>query len=169
MILTGAIDCVCLNCAAAESRAREAEEEDDGWKPDYIGTEPLGTGTELYRAEQFTKDGYMFRFVALPRKPFIRLVRPLRKRRVSDLHVGIIGDSVSLVTTIPQIRLHTNVDAYVERGMPFWVRKVPGFDDPITGTDSIEVQPDQIVSVEKVKYETTIHLKDGGWVRLLYR
>ena len=156
---------VCMSCALlAENQF------DDDWKPPPLRVPREKTdGTKLYRAERFGPHGELLCFLALPPKPLYPAHRSLRKPRLHNLHVMILTDEQERLMTEPRVVVHTNVENFERTGYSFWVRKIPDYWCPHSGVGRIEVPRENIVNVTEGKRKKEVHLKDGGFVRLLYK
>ena len=166
LLTTGGLPVLCPEC---EKKRWEAKKPVEDRAPVYPGTPYVGDGKELYRVSRFNSAGVELVFVALPPKPFKPVAAPLRKPKKHDIHVFVMSERRSQLTTIPRTRILTNLTTYEKQRKPLKFVKVPDYWDPFTGVGAIEVQRDEIENVEEEERQVTLKLKDGGRVVLYYR
>jgi hypothetical protein len=166
LLTTGGLPVLCPACEKLRWEAKKAPED---LAPVYPGVQYKGDGRELYRAARFDANGVELLFVALPPKPYKALAAPLRRPRKHDVHVFIMSERRSQLTTIPRTRIITNLTTFKEQKKPLKVIKIPDYWDPFTGVGAIEVKQEDIVEIERVERQTNIKLTDGGQVVLYYR
>jgi hypothetical protein len=156
---------ICMDCALLAEDGQE-----DDWKPPPLRVSREKTdGTKLYRAERFGPEGKLLCFLALPPKPLYPAHRSLRKPRPHNLHVTFFTEREQRLTTEPRVVVHTNLETFRKTGQPFWVRKIPDFWDPHSGVGHIQVPNESVIDVIEDEGERKILLRDGGFVRLLYK
>ncbi len=166
LIATHHIEEICMDCARAA-----AEDAGGDFKPEPLMI-PEGKydGTKLHRAEKFDKDGKLLCFLALPLRPLKPRHKSLRKPRKGIIHVGIISSNdMHRMSTQPRVILHTNIKNFRKTKKPLWISKIPGFWDAQTGVSRIEVQSDEVDCIVGDLPEKEIRLKDGGFIRLIYK
>lgn len=164
LMMLGQMGQVCETCARMQSPAAA------------VVSTPLPAVNleyaELFRVDQFNKDNRLVRFVALPlkRKSIREMSREgLRRPKKHHLHTFVMTERGNNLRTVPNIRLHTNLDTFEELHDAFWARKIPSFWDPFTGVSEISVPRTHIKNVERQQGCVLIHLNDGGYIRLQYR
>lgn len=171
-MVTGAIPSRCLACETR--RWSETASKQELVPLPFPGTNRYrGDGTQLFRADWIGPHGEVFLFVALPLIPIKQTNLSIRPNKLGRLHVMIMGDPDSRrqrTTTQPQVILHTNLPQF--RGgddNKLWVRKIPGFIDPQTGADNIEIDRKFVEVIEVAERLVTVKTRGKGEIILKYR
>lgn len=141
-------------------------------KPVAIPLAPTSSNTAqmvLRRIEWCTENNRVIRFMSLPPKRN-RDTRhnTLRKPRKSDQHVFIISEGGNQMPTSPPVRINCNVDTFQRQRAKFRVMKTPNMWDAFTGVAKMEVPFTHISHIDREFDMTTVHLKNGEFIRLRY-
>lgn len=121
---------------------------------------------ELMKAWFLMPDGSMPRWLARPKR-IIKRVEPLAKPKAMRIPVTIVSEGNHSETTTPQVRLQTNIRNFKQRKHPFWIKKIPGFCDGLTGHDKIEVPYKEVLEIKRDSRNTVrVLLTDGRFVKM---
>lgn len=126
----------------------------------------------LQRVDRLNAEGVVTQWISrLPRYPVEKRYRPKRPgRRDDQVEAFVMSFGGGDVSNKPVMSIVSNFDSFQRRGRPFCVRKLPGFQNSLTGQDKIEVGVGDIDRIEDDgSLEINIHLKDGGKIRLKFR
>jgi hypothetical protein len=175
LIVAGATSEICTACAAKEWRSKVGPTQQTVIYPGNL--EDMGHGNSLWHAAKFDAAGRQMSFVCLPPRPIKHVPNVLRKQRPWDFKVFVLSEKPVRKTTEPRVTLHTNLDRFRRMGEEFWVRKIPAFQDALTGmshitalnTDVGEVTTETVPTLGSIHTHIKVSLKSGGYILIKYR
>jgi len=127
----------------------------------------------LHRVDRFEADGRVQRWMALyPRfqTDFEKRLKSMAPHRQTNLVHPFVMTERDRHSSVPRLFIKTNMWVYQLRGQPLRVWKTSRAWDAVTGVGEIEIPAVDVVRIEDDGgLELRVVIRDGGYLRMLYR
>jgi len=164
LLSIGKIEEICIECAKKEAKKKEST-----WTPkmpyEYL---EKTDGTKLEKVFFLDEHNRVVKFISLPPPPR-KLIRRRYRERPYEIHAFVITERQSKrLPTEVKLILHSNIASY-ENEKTLWFKKIPGFWDPITGVDKIEVPSENVKEMIKNDNRIVVKLSNNQSLQIYYK
>lgn len=170
LVLRGLMAPVCDSCAAKTKPVIAPLKPIVTKKKEVIGPkqfDDLATA-ELIEAYLYAPEGHVTQVMRTPKR-VNKKPPPLLKPKRATIHVTVVSEGMGHTSTIPRIRLQTNLLMCQVRKKDFWVHKVPSFCCDLTGIDKFEIPRKDVKEYLRESKEIVWVKKKDGWaIKLVF-
>jgi hypothetical protein len=161
---------VCDACASKTQPVIEPLKPVIAQKKEVLGPRQFEdlAAAELIEAYLYAPEGHVTQVMRSPKRVDGKPT-PLVKPKRAVVRVTVVSEGSGHQSTVPRIRLQTNLLMCQVRKKDFWVHKVPSFCCDLTGIDKLEVPRKDIKEYLRENKETVwAKKKDGGAIKLIF-